>query len=519
MSVRKRAILLALSVAVMAVAFPSGAQGLRPQPGGTLRVGITQEILNLDPHVATAFSSFQVLDLVYEGLLRLDPRTLRLEPNLAESWSVSADGLTYVFRLRRDATFHDGSQVDATDVKYTFDRILEPATRSPQASFLEPVREVTVVDPFTVRIMLKRPYAPFLALLAGAGRGIVPVNFEDKVGDPRTRTLGSGPYRLDRFSTSAVRLVKHDRYWRRDAAGNRLPYADAVEYRVIPDPATLRAAVRAGEVELIVGFGVDVTAARTLVGVPGLRVQSAPDLAYSLLGINHERPPFNDVRVRQALSLAVDRGALAQVVYSGRAVPAGPIPPTLEAWQPVAPGRLPHYTPDRARARQLIQQAGHSRVSFRILPIPTVPEAVQMAQVLREQLNAAGFAVEIEQTDFATFLARWRASQFDAFVSLNGGFVDPDLHLYRHVHSTGSTNVFKFKDAAVDALLERGRTTTDAGQRVRIYRDLQVQLAEKVPFLFLNYADVFAVSRTSLHGFVLSSTRTMTPVAESWLAP
>jgi peptide/nickel transport system substrate-binding protein len=518
MPVKRTSAVVVLAAAVLAVALPSGAQGPRPQTGGTIRVGITQEILNLDPHVATAFSSFQVLDLVYEGLLRLDPRTLRLEPNLAESWTVSPDGTTYTFRLRRDATFHDGSQVDASDVKYTFDRILDPATRSPQASFLEPVREVTVVDPFTVRISLKRPYAPFFALLAGAGRGIVPVNFEDKVGDPRTRALGSGPYRLERFTTSAVRLVRHDRYWRRDGGGNRLPYADAVEYRVIPDPATLRAAVRAGEVELIVGFGVDVTAARALSGVEGLRVQSAPDLAYSLVGINHERPPFGDVRVRQALSLAVDRSAVAQVVYSGRAVPAGPIPPTLEAWQPLPPGRLPFYRPDAARARQLLQQAGHSRVAFRILPIPTVPEAVQMAQVLREQLAPAGFAVEIEQTDFATFLARWRGSQFDAFLSLNSGFVDPDLHLYRHVHSTGSTNVFRFRDPGVDALLDRGRTTTDPAQRVRVYRELQVQLAEKVPFLFVNYADVFAVSRTSLQGFVLSSTRTMTPLAESWLA-
>lgn len=507
-----------LLIGVLALAAPpGGTQGTRPQPGGVIRVGITQEILNLDPHVATAFSSFQVLDLVYESLLRLNPRNLRLEPNLAESWSVSPDGLTYTFRLRRDATFHDGSQVDATDVKYTIDRILDPTTKSPQASFLEPVREVTVIDPFTVRITLKRPYAPFLSILTGPGRGIVPVNFDEKVRDPRTQTLGSGPYRLERFSTSAVRLVRHDRYWRRDAGGVRLPYADAVEFRVIPDPATLRAALRAGEVDLIVGFGVDVSAAQALSAVQGIRVQSAPDLAYSLVGVQNERAPLNDLRVRQALSLAVDRAAIARVVYSGRAAVAGPIPPTLEEWQPLPPGRLPNYTPNPARARQLLQQAAQGRVSLRVMPIPTVPEALQIAQVLREQVAAAGFALEIEQVDFATFLARWRSSQFDLFVSLNGGSTDPDLHLYRHIHSTGSTNVFKFKDATVDALLDQGRTTLDAARRVRIYRDLQVQIAEKVPFLFLNYADVFAASRTQLQGFVLSSTRSMTPLAESWL--
>ena len=110
------------------------AQAPAPQRGGTIRIGITQEILNLDPHVATAFSSFQVMDLIYESLLRLNTRTLQIEPNLAQSWTVSSDGLTYTFTLRRDATFSDGSTVDASDVKYTIDRILNPDTKSPQAS-------------------------------------------------------------------------------------------------------------------------------------------------------------------------------------------------------------------------------------------------------------------------------------------------------------------------------------------------------------------------------------------------
>lgn len=495
------------------------AQSPTPQRGGTIRVGITQEIINLDPHVATAFSSFQVMDLVYESLLRLNPRTLEVEPNLATSWSVSADGLEYTFTLRRDATFHDGTTVDASDVKYTIDRILDPATRSPQASFLEPVREVSVVNPFTVRIALKRPFAPFLSLLTWRRSGIVPANFEDKVGDARVRMLGSGPYRLAEFGPGSVRLTRHDRYWRRDAQGNRLPHADAVIYRVIPDAATLRAAVRAGEVDLIIGFGVDITAARTLDAVPGLKVMSVADLAYSLLGIQHERPPFNDVRVKQALALAIDRAQLIQVVYSGRATAAGPLPPTAEEWRPVAASGLPNYRRDANRARQLLAQAGHPNgVSIKMLPIPTVPEVVQMAQVLKEQLAPAGFNVEIEQVDFATFLSRWRGSQFDTFVSLNSGEIDPDVHLYRHIHSTGSTNVFKFKDSAVDQLLDQGRGVTDIARRQQIYGQLQRQIAEKVPFLFLAYADLFAVARANVNGFTLSSTRSMWPLAETWLA-
>lgn len=506
-------IVLALSLGTVS------AQAPTPQRGGTIRVGITQEILNLDPHLATAFSSFQVLDLVYEGLLRLNPRTLDLEPNLAQSWTVSDNGLEYIFVLRRDATFSDGTGVDASDVKYTFDRILNPATRSPQATSLAAIREVTVVNPFTVRIALRTPSASFLSLMAGPGRGIVPTNFEDHVGDPRVRTLGSGPYQLAEFSTSAVRLTRYPRYWGKDAQGERLPYADAVIYRVIPDPATLRAALRAGELDLIIGFGVDITAARALANVPELRVVTAPDLAYSLLGVQHERPPLNDVRVRQALSLAVNRDQLIQVVYSGRATSAGPIPPSLTEWRPVRASSLPNYAPDAARSRTLLGQAGHPRgVTIKMMPIPSVPEAVQIAQVLKEQLAPAGFTVEIEQVDFATFLARWRGSNFDTFVSLNGGSIDPDIHLYRHIHSGGSTNVFKFKDTAIDQLLDQGQAAADPARRRQIYGQLQRLIAERVPFLFLAYADLFAVMRTSVQGFTLTSTRSMTPLAETWMS-
>lgn len=505
-------VILAVSLGVV------NAQAPAPQRGGTIRVGITQEILNLDPHVATAFSSFQVLDLVYESLLRLNPKTLEIEPSLAQSWTVSRDGLEYTFNLRRNATFHDGSSVDASDVKYTFDRILDPATKSPQASFLEPVKDVTVVTPFTVKITLKRPFAPFLSLLTNPGRGIVPANFEDKVGDPRVKTLGSGPYQLVEFGPGSVRLARYDRYWGRDSSGNRLPYADAVIYRVIPDPATLRAAVRSGEVDLIIGFGVDITTARALAGVADVRVMTVPDLSYSLLGIQHERRPFNDARVVQALSLAVDRDQLIQVVYSGRGTTAGPIPPTLAEWRPVAAGSLPNYRRDAARAKQLLAQAGYPNgVTIKMMPIPTVPEAVQIAQVLKEQLAPAGFNVEIEQVDFATFLSRWRGSDFDTFVSLNGGAIDPDVHLYRHIHSTGSTNVFKFKDATIDQLLDQGRGTADPARRLQIYAQLQRAIAEKAPFLFLAYADLFAVARVQLDGFVLSSTRSMFSLAETWL--
>lgn len=509
----------AVALVALCVLVSSVGVWAAPRRGGTLTVGLAQEVLNLDPHTATAFSSFAIFDLVYQGLLDQDPGTLRLQPGLAESWSVSADGRVYTFTLRPGVRFHDGSALTAEDVKYTFERILDPQTSSPRASQLPSIERIEVLDAQRVRFVLAEPFAPFLNLLAGLA--IVPRDFPQKVGDPRTQTLGTGPYRLVRFSADTLELARFDGYWRQGEDGRALPYMDRIVVRVIPDPSTLTSALRTGDVDLVVGFGLDATTALILSRQSGLVVESVPDLSYSLLGLNVTRGPLADLRVRQAISLAVDRQELVDVVYSGQAAVAGPIPPTLHEWKPLPPGELPFYGgADRlARARQLLQEAGHPNgFALKVMPIPTVPEAVQLAQVLQQQLRHVGIRVEIEQVDFATFLDRWRRSDFDAFVSLNGGSTDPDLHLYRHLHSTGSTNVFKFADQTTDRLLEQGRTTSDVARRVEIYTQLQRRLAEQVPLLWLTHPTVYGAWRDRVQGFVLSSTRSLRSLESTWLS-
>lgn len=505
-----------IAVALLSVAVSGSAA---PRRGGALTIGLAQEVLNLDPHTATAFSSFAVFDLVYQGLLKQDPATLRLQPALAERWSVSEDGLVYTFTLRSGVRFHDGTVLSPEDVKFTFERILDPQTKSPRASQLPAIERIEVVGSRQVRFVLKEPFAPFLNLLAGLA--VVPRGFPQKVGDPRTQTLGTGPYRLVRFSADTIVLERFADYWRQGADGRPLPYLDRVVFRVIPDPSTLSSALRTGDIDLVVGFGLDATTAQILSRQAGLVVRSVPDLSYSLLGLNTSRGPLTDVRVRQAISLAVDRQELVDVVYSGQASIAGPIPPTLEEWEPIPPEKLPFYggTDRLARARQLLEQAGYPNgFTLKLMPIPTVPEALQLAQVLQQQLRRVGIRVEIEQVDFATFLDRWRRSDFDAFVSLNGGSTDPDLHLFRHVFSTGSTNVFKFSDSETDRLLRQGRTTTDIKKRLEAYTQLQRRLAEQVPFLWLTHPTVFGAWQDRVQGFVLSSTRSLQSLESTWLS-
>lgn len=489
----------------------TGLQGQTQEPkqGGVLKVGITQQVLNLDPHVATAFSSFRVMEHIYEGLLRFDNQ-LQLQPALAESWTISSDGREYTFKLRQGVKFHDGTPLTAEDVKYSFERVLDPETNSPQRSRIALIEGIEVLSPTEIKFTLSEPFAPFLDTMPLIY--IVPQNFEERVSDPKVNTLGTGPFKLAEFGPDVVRLVRNEAYW-----DDGLPYLDEVIIRQIPDPSTLRSALRTGQLDLIFGFGVDVTTAGAFAGLPEFKVISVPGLNYSLLGIQNARKPFDDVRVRQALSLAIDRQQIAEIVYFGRAAVAGPLPPAVAKWDPLPPSELPNYTRDVEKAKALLEEAGATGLTFKIMPIPTVPETIQIAQVIQEQLKDVGVEAEVESVDFATFLQRWRESDFDTFVSLNGGATDPDIHLFRHIHSTGSTNVFKFNDAKVDELLERGRTTTDFEARKGIYRELQIRIAEQVPFLFLTYPEVFAVMKADVKDFALLPSQSIVSLRETWL--
>ena len=492
-----------------------GAQVGTPERGGVLRIGMTLEIINLDPHVATAFSSFRVMEHIYEGLLCFD-EDMGLKPSLATAWTISPDGTEYIFKLREGVRFHDGSAMTAEDVKYSLERILNPETASPQAGRLGVIKEITILNPLELKITLTKPFAPFLTILAmPPGIGIVPKNFEAKV-DPITETLGTGPFRLVKLGADFAKLERNVDYWGKDAQGNSLPYLDGLLIKVIPDPATLRAALKVGDVDLILGM--DAIAAEILKGAPGVEVLVVPQLAYSLLGIQNARPPFDDIRVRQALSLAVDRQEIVDVVYAGFATVGGPVPSSLIAWNPLPPEELLHYTRDIERAKQLLAEAGHpDGISFNIMPLPGWPETLAIALVIQEQLRPAGITVEIESVDFATFLSRWRAHDFDTFVSLNSGVVDPDIHLYRHLASTGGINVFNFYDPVTDKLLRAGRIVTDLPTRRDIYSALQRRIAEQVPFLFLAYADLFAARRIEVEGFVLLPDRSTTFLRQTWL--
>lgn len=463
---------------------------------GTLEVAIDSSPVGLDPHVATAFSTFAVIGQIYDGLVELNAE-LELEPALAESWEASEDGLTYTFTLREGVTFHNGRAMTSDDVVFSFDRIMNEETGSPFASRFTQVESVTAPDAQTVVFSLSAPYAPFLSNLTNLS--VIP---EEAAGDLQQNAVGTGPFRFAEWVPDTyVRLEANPDYYREGEPG-----VAELRFNIVPEASTRAAGLRSGEYHLLPD--VDPATAETLRTVPNVTLLETQDLAYTLLGLNVSEPPFDDPRVREAINLAIDRGEIVQAVYFGNAVPGGPLSPGLSEWA-LDTSEFPCYQSDPEAAQALLAEAGQEGLEFEILTFSTVQVVSDVAQVLQAQLQRAGITTTINVAEFGTFVQRWQNSDFEAFVSLNGGSTDPDGYFYRTFYTGGSTNVFGYSDPEVDALLDEGQTESDEAARYDIYADVQRALACTGPAAHVAYGTLFSAVGEGVAGFEQLPTRSL----------
>ncbi len=494
-----KALAVAGSFGFGALGFAAAAQAQ------VLNIAVDSSPAGLDPHITTAFTSFQVVNgTIYEGLTAID-KDIRIVPGLAESWQISPDGKNYTFKLRANVKFHDGSAMAADDVAASLKRVLAKEIASPLASRLAAVDTVTAKDAATVELVLKEPSAPLLTALATIA--IVPRAFETNKDALQKAPIGTGPFKFKEWQPNGfIELAKHEGYWSAGA-----PKLAGVKFNIVPELATRQVGLSSGQYAMLPN--IDAATALQLKGKPGVNMAETLELAYTLVGMNTAKPPFNDVRVRQALNYALNRQEIVQAALFGAGVPGGPLSPALKDWA-VDVKDYPCYASSAAKAQELLKAAGVAMpVALTMLVLPR-QDIRDIAQVVQAQLNKAGFKVELKIPELGQFIQDWRNSNFDIFASTNAGSADPDDYFYRTFRTGGSTNVFKYTNADLDQLLDDGRRDLNAASRKATYAKAQSILACDGPVAHLAYGQLFSATRTGLDGFDIIANRSLSSLAK-----
>jgi peptide/nickel transport system substrate-binding protein len=507
-----RALVFATAAAVVVAAGWSGAQAPGKR-GGTLVLARQGEATNLDPHKVPAFTSHRVFELVYSTLTRLGP-DLSVQPDLAESWAVAPDGRQMTLRLRA-AKFHNGDPVTADDVKFTYERILNPQTKAVARAFFADLDRVEAPDARTAVFHLKQPNVALLIYMAHPNASIVSRKVAQTAGDDlsrREQAIGSGPFRLAEWvPDNFMRLEAFREFY---VQGQ--PYLDAVRINIVPDEAGLTAALRTRAADL--ALIADARVAQTLGREGGVTVSARPSLNYHLLFVNTKRKPFDDPKVRQAVALAIDRKQIIDTVALGAGEPTGPLPPALSFFALPA-AEYPLYRRDVARARQLLQESGAGSVSFTILTQTTEPVyAKDIAQIVQQQLGEVGIKVNIELLEFGQWVQRWLKADFDMAPGLNSGQPDPDFYLFRYFTNDGNLNfVHSYKNDRASEAIKQARTLTDRDRRRELYAVAQRELVNGVPFVWLYVGRDYVGFQGTTKGFVHLPTGSILYLRQTWL--
>ncbi len=447
--------------------------------------------LNLDPRL-TLRGANEIVPL-YNGLLRFDVN-LKVKPELARRWEFEGDKAV-VFFLQRGVKWPDGRELTAYDVKYSFDTVRNPQFGSPNVNNFEPIERIEVIDDYTVRFVLKRPYPSLLGWLTTVYSYVVPRHVPGE--RLRTQPFGSGPFTLAEYvpAERVVLKAKPD-YW------EGRPKLDTVTFRAILEDAVRLVALETGQID--VAFGVPLGEVPRLQRDPRFEVYRLPPSGFEYVGIQTHKPPFNDVRVRQAMAYAINRDEIVKVVFNNLAqVIYGPVMPGSWAYNKEVEKIFP-YDPDKAR--RLLAEAGYPNGFSVKLYMSGRWQEPEWTQVIQAQLRRVGINVQIVQMEFSSYLDTLSKDSVDGmFVLAWVSQWDPDQHLYRPFHSRNiapaGPNWSHYKNPKVDDLLDKARSTMNQDLRRRYYQEVQKIIVEDVPYLFLQDVPQFVAIRKGLKNF------------------
>lgn len=488
----------------------------------TLIVGRGGDSVALDPAIVTDGESLKIGHQVFDSLLEYKEGTTEVEPALAETWTVSPDGLKYTFKLRQGVKFHDGTDFNADAVVFNYNRWADP--KSPYKfegdsfdyydSMFGPVgsrviKEVKAVDASTVEFTLNTPQAPFLQNVAMTCFGIgSPKAIQDKKENFKNEPVGTGPFIFKEWKhNDSITLEKNPNYWK-----TGFPLVNKVIVRSIPDNSSRFNALQNGELDLIEDVSPDDL--KTLEGNADLQKIVRPSFNVGYLAFNFKKKPFDNVKVRQALNYAVNKEAIIQAFYAGLATPAkNPMPPTLWGYN----DSIQDYTYDLDKAKALLKEAGYpngldTTVTFYAMPVsrPYIPDGKKIAEAIQADFEKIGVKTKIESPEWATYLDDTKAGVKDDIYMLGwtGDNGDPDNFLYALLDkdSIPGNNRSFYVNEDLHKILIQAQQVADQSKRAELYKQAQEIIHNDAPWIPLVHSTPLLAAKKNLTGYVPSPT-------------
>ena len=465
----------------------------------TLTLGLPLEPPMLDPTANTASAIREVTYAnLFEGLTRIDPAGA-VQPGLAQSWTVSPDGLTYTFKLHTAVKFHDGAPFDCSVVKFSYERAVAPDSVNAQKALFEPIAKTECPDPLTAAVTLKRPTASFLYNMAWGDAVMVAPN---SAAGNKTNPVGTGPFKLKQWvKGDRVELVRNPDYW------GAAPALTAVTFKVMTDPSAAAAAMMAGDLDAYPNFPAPEV-------VDQLKADGRFTVAIGttegkvLLSLNDARKPFDDVRVRRALAYAIDRKALVDGASSGFGTPIG------SHYTPNDPGYVDlsgAYAYDPAKAKQLLAEAGIAPGTSFTISLPPPAYARRGGEIIAAMLQEVGLNAKLAPIEWAQWLDQvFKQSQFDATIVAHTEARDLEIFARDKYY-------FNYNNAEYQALYKQYAQALTPADQVKVAEAMQRKLSADEPAVFLYALPKIGVWNAKLKGMWTNDPMPVNPVAGvSW---
>ena len=518
---------------LLAISIPASAQD--PKRGGTLTMVLGSEPTAMSTIASTALAVAVVHAKIFDSLLEYTGPELTAQPGIAKSWTVSDDKRTYAFKLRPNVVFHDGQPMTSADVKFSIEKIVIPYHSRGRGNFQQ-LEAIETPDPQTVVFRLKGPQPYFLKVFQAGETPIMPKHLIDTpqyadLGKFRTsefmlKPIGTGPFRVVEYvKGSHILLDRHPQYWREGQ-----PYLDRLIMKIIPDDTARVIAMEKGEADVAVYGTLPETDIERLTSLP--HIKSSNDGMEAIgpvanLTLNLRDKYMGDLKVRQAMSLALDRKAIANVIFYGLAKPAtSPIFPG----NPMFNAKLPPYPYDLRKANALLDEGGYKRgangmrFSITLDYIPYGAVWQRLAEYTKAQLRQIGIDGNIRSTDMGSWLKLvYTDWDFQATSVFGNSYADPAIGTARYYISSNIkkgaafTNVAGYANPRVDELFAKAAVETDEAKRKAMYDEAQAIMYEELPVLQLIAMPTTTVWNKRVHNLITNGISPYTGYADVWV--